>query len=331
MKDRIRYGVVGMGRQGERYIRHIQHDTNHADLVAVTRVNTRKGKAEAKALGVAWAESWQHLIQTPNVDAIVICVPSSLHRTIATTALAAGKHVILEKPLASTLQDGKAIIQAAAKAQRQGVLLFFAHTLRYSNVVNTAIKHQHRIGTLQGINLTQRLEHKPQAWEHSKRDAGGGNIIQTGVHMFDLARHISQDTITHVSCILGRVLEKEVEDQFTAIMKTRRGIQITLEGSKYLQGRNGGIELLGPKGMLIGDHVRNSLEFVNHKGSKTISVGEMTMTVKNVLKDATRAFRRKEPLKITVNDGMASLAIAHACYRSAQTGKREKVIYLNRQ
>ena len=61
--DRIRYAVIGMGRQGERYIRHIRIDTHHADLVAVTRSNARKGKTQAQALGVTWAESWQHLIE----------------------------------------------------------------------------------------------------------------------------------------------------------------------------------------------------------------------------------------------------------------------------
>lgn len=325
--DRIRYGVIGMGRQGGRYIRHIQLDTNHADLVAVTRANGRKGRTQAQTLGVTWAESWQSLIQNPDIDAVVICVPCSLHRMIAIAALEARKHVILEKPLAPTLADGKAIAKSVSNAARKGVKLFFAHTLRYSNVVNAITKHTYRIGGLASLNLSQRLEHKPLQWEHKKATAGGGNIIQTGIHMFDLARFITEDEVTHVSCIHGRVLEKEVEDRFTAIMETRKGIQITLEGSKYVQGRHGRIELIGPKGMLLGDHVHNALEFLNQKGSRPIKVGEPAMTVRNVLRDATLAFRGKQPLKITVDDGLASLAIAQACYKSARSRKREKVLY----
>ncbi|HIB53552.1 MAG TPA: Gfo/Idh/MocA family oxidoreductase [Nitrospirales bacterium] len=326
-RDRIRYGVIGMGRQGERYIRHLRVDTNHADLVAVTRADQRKGEKEAAALGVHWEQTWQTLLQNPAVDAVVICVPCSLHRTIAIAAVETRKHVILEKPLAPTLADGKAIATSVSKAARKGVKLFFAHTLRYSNVVNAITKHQHRIGDLASLNLSQRLEHKPLLWEHKKTTAGGGNIIQTGTHMFDLVRCITQDEITYVSCIHGRVLEKEVEDSFTAIMETRKGIQITLEGSKYGQGRHGRVELIGPKGMLLGDHVGNTLEFVNQNVSRPIKVGEPAMTVIHVLRDATRAFRGKQPLKITVEDGLASLAIAQACYRSAQSKKREKVLY----
>ena len=326
-RDRIRYGVIGMGRQGERYIRHIRLDTNHADLVAVTRATPRKGKTAAKALRVAWAESWQSLIQDPNVDAVVVCVPCTLHREIATTALKAGKHVILEKPLAPTLADGKAIVTAVSKSAQKGIKLFFAHTLRYSNVVTALTKHKYRIGNLASLNLSQCLEHKSLQWEHMKATAGGGNIIQTGVHIFDLARFITEDEVTHVSCIHGRVLEKEVEDRFTAIMETRKGIQITLEGAKYVQGRSGRVELIGPKGMLLGDHVHNALEILDHKGSRPINVGAPAMTVINVLRDATRAFRGKQQLKITVDDGLASVAIAQACYRSAQSGKREKVLY----
>ncbi|MBQ27267.1 MAG: hypothetical protein CMH81_03880 [Nitrospiraceae bacterium] len=183
-RDQIRYGVIGMGRQGERYIRHIRNDTNHAALVAVTRVDQRKGKKEAGALGVHWEPTWQTLLQNPDVDAVVICVPCSLHRPIAIAALEAFKHVILEKPLAPTLTEGKAIAKSVSKAARKGVKLFFAHTLRYSNVITAITKHKTRIGNLVGLILSQRLEHKPLHWEHKKATAGGGNIIQTGVHIF---------------------------------------------------------------------------------------------------------------------------------------------------
>ena len=315
-----------MGRHGRRYIDHLREGIPGARLEAVTRRDFARGREEARLLGVRWIAGWRRVLDDPEIDAVAICVPCPWHPKMAVAALEAGKHVVLEKPLAPTLAQGREIERAVQRAGRKsGARLFFAHTLRYSEVVVAAERSVSRIGNPRHLNLTQRLEPKPMAWERLRRTAGGGVVLQTGVHMFDLARRLSGAEVKEVSALADRVVEAEIEDRFSALLELSDGSTASVEAAKYGRGRTGGIEWVGDRGILIGDHVHHRLSILDSRGEKPIRIGPAIMTVREVLKAATLAFREGSEPAITVRDGLASLAIAGACYRSARSGRRERV------
>lgn len=321
----IRYGVIGMGRHGRRYIDHLAAGIPGAQLEAVTRANATLGRKEANALGVRWIEDWPSLINDPLINAVIICVPCIHHREMTVAALRAGKHVLLEKPLAPSWKDGLAIARAAEKAREtSGAQLFFAHTLRYSNIVQAIRANRKKIGRLVAVSIDQRLEHKPLAWEHSLKKSGGGVILQTGVHMFDLVRYLTGDEIANLQCQSSRVLEKEVEDRFAILATTAGGTQVTMDGGKYSDGRTGRIEMTGTEGILIGDHIHNHLTLIQGGQRTTIDVGPLAMTLPLVLRDATRCFKSGKAPAIGIRDGLASLAVACAAYESAKSGRIAK-------
>src|SRR5581483_1077279 len=127
-----------------------------------------------------------------DVDAVIITVANALHRAVALDALAAGKHVFLEKPLAHTLEDGTAIVRAAERSDNVVMLGFNNRFNPASQALHRAIASS-RLGTIYYARARwlRRQGLPPQAsWFTRKAAAGGGALIDIGVHMLDLTFHM---------------------------------------------------------------------------------------------------------------------------------------------
>lgn len=126
----IGLGLIGVGRHGIRYARHIIQDISDARLHAVCRQHPEQGLDIPGSEGVTMYGLPEQLIADPLVDAIIVVVPPVLHKDLCLAAVAARKPVLIEKPLATTYDDACAMVDAA---ERAGVPLMTAHTLRPSN------------------------------------------------------------------------------------------------------------------------------------------------------------------------------------------------------
>src|SRR5512134_109355 len=102
-------GIIGAGKHGVRYANHLAHEVPGAALVAICRRNRAEGEAVAAAHGCAFHDDWHALIDDPRVGAIVTVVPPVLNREIAEAACRARKPILLEKPVAATVADGRRI------------------------------------------------------------------------------------------------------------------------------------------------------------------------------------------------------------------------------
>ena len=121
-----------------------------------------------------------------------------------------------------------------------------AHTLRFNTVVQALEQHLDEIGAIHTISMSQRLEPPEHDWLDDFARAGGGVILSTGIHLFDLLRYLSGDEVRHVYCEVARILYEELEDSFVATMGLRHSkIQCVLDGARYTGGRSGRIELVG--------------------------------------------------------------------------------------
>ena len=128
----IGVGVIGLGYWGPNLVRNVA-DVTGARLIGVSDVNTdRLAAVVARYPGIAGWPDYRDLIAAPAVDAVVIATPVSTHHTIALAALRAGKHVLVEKPLAASADQGLALIDEAA---RRGRILMVDHTFVYTPAV----------------------------------------------------------------------------------------------------------------------------------------------------------------------------------------------------
>lgn len=125
--DRLRVGVIGAGFMGERHAR-IYAGLPDVELVAVCDTRPDAAARVAGLAGAAACTDYRELLARDDVDAVSVCTPDDLHRAPCEAAAVAGKHVLVEKPIAMTLADADAIMAAAARA---GVTLLVGHCLRF--------------------------------------------------------------------------------------------------------------------------------------------------------------------------------------------------------
>ena len=325
MKSLLRFGLIGVGRHGSRYAKHINEDFPQIDLIGLWRRNASEGKSQARQYGCRYFRTYSDLLADKSIDAVVVVLPPALNLSVCEEAAFRGKHILLEKPMATNVREAVRIRQTIS---RYGVRLMVSQTLRFNAVVKTVKERIPQLGSLHSIHLSQRFEPSPLAWLDRKDLSGGGIILHTGVHSFDLLRFLTGEEVDKVSCMLNRVVTRDTEDNFSAIVTFERSnIIASVMGSRGTKGRNGLIEVAGEDGQLIGDHVHNHFYEARGMELRPIELGSPVPTVHEALKAFYDSLCGEVPFPVTIDDGVIAVAIAEACYRSAETGTWESVSY----
>ena len=186
----VRFGLVGSGRWGACHADAIRH-TPGAELAAVAVSSPESARRAEAELGVPAVVGWQELLARPDpaLDVVDVVAPNVLHAEITLAALEAGLHVLVEKPLATTLPDCDAIVAAARRRDR---VVAVGHELRLSPLWGR-LKHEIAAG-----RIGQPLSCAIHLWRRSFRGGSGGWrhdparvgswILEEPVHYFDLAR-----------------------------------------------------------------------------------------------------------------------------------------------
>jgi predicted dehydrogenase len=308
-------GIIGVGKHGLRYVRHLTEDVTDASLVALSRRNRREGESVAAAHGCAFYDDWRALIEDRRVDAIVTAVPSVLNVAIAEAACRAGKHLLLEKPLAPSVEAARRIAEAVHAA---GVRAMVAQTLRFDATVAAVRANLPAVGRVHAITLSQRFEPSTLPWIDRLAESGGGVMLQTGIHSIDLLRLLSGREILEVSCVTTRVWTTETEDNFVMLARLDAdGLLGQLAGSRAVGGRTGVIEIAGADGQIMADHVHGIAWLVRGGERAPIAVREPIPTVREALRAFVTAIRSGQSVPVTIEDGLRAVAVAEAGYRSA--------------
>ncbi|MEO8604501.1 MAG: Gfo/Idh/MocA family oxidoreductase [bacterium] len=313
-----RIGLIGFGKHGERYARHLRADFPDLRLAAVSRRDPQRLAATARETGAEPYADWRALFDTAKVDAVITVVPPTLHADIVRAAAAARIPLLLEKPAAPTLSDGRAM-RAALAATPTPVMV--AQTLRYNAVVRAMLAARPRIGAVRSLSFTQRFEPSPLDWLDDPERSGGGMILHTGVHAFDLARLLSGLEPTAVTCHAQAIHTRRTEDNFAAtITFGGDGALATVACSRAAGARNGHVEVAGEHGTLLGDHVLGLASLVVGTKVELLPVGEALPTVREVVRDFVAAVRAEAPMPISIDEGLRAVAVADACYVALRSG-----------
>jgi len=324
----VRLGLIGAGKHGSRYAKHIVEDIPQAQLVAVCRRDPHEGERLAARYGCDYYADYRQLLGDDRVDAVAIVVPPALHGTIVPAACQAGKHILLEKPFALSVAEGRRL---CAEITASGVRCMVAHTLRFNSVVRALKTSLPQIAPLHSLYISQRFEPSPLLWLDCKAESGGGIVLHTGVHSFDLLRFLSGCEVTTVHCEMRSVVTKETEDNFTMLCQlmgpaNRHGISGAVAGSRSTASRSGLIELSGEHGQLVGDHHHGFAYLINGSERTPLSIEPAVPTVREVVQTFVDGLQKGTAFPITPEDGLRAVAIAEACYRSAESGERVRVL-----
>ena len=198
--DKIRYGIIGCGRFAEKTIVGAIRASSNSELVAIQKRSRAAAEEKASELGVPFAfDSVEALVSHSAVDAVFIVSANAAHHPETLLAAQAGKHVLVEKPMAMNAREGREMINVCA-AHR--VKLMVGHMLRFSPLVNR-MRDLIRGGELGKVVVARaefiydaRLSHRN--WLFDRRIAGGGPIYDIGVHCLDTLRFVLDDEVSSV-------------------------------------------------------------------------------------------------------------------------------------
>ncbi len=235
------------------------------DESAVKEAAGRYGWAEA-------ATDWQSLMSRDDVDIVDICTPGNSHAEIAIAALEAGKHVLVEKPLANSVAESEAMVAAAAAAAARGVRSMVG--FNYRRVPALALAREliaaGRIGVVREVRAAYLQDWladdaAPMTWRLRKESAGSGALGDLGSHVVDQLHYLLGERVTSASGRLRTFVTERtgddgsepvtVDDAAWATLTTGSGAVASLEVSRMATGRKNGLtlEIYGSRGSLSFD------------------------------------------------------------------------------
>jgi predicted dehydrogenase len=295
---RIRYGIIGFGNFAERAIAGAIKDSPNSELVAIQKRSIELARQKADTLSVPFAfSSPAELVACPDVDVVFIVSANSAHHDETITAAKAGKHVLVEKPMALNALEAKHMID---ECNRHGVKLMVGQVVRFSPVVQR-IRELVQSGSL-GRIIAAKADYvfnarlSKRAWMYDRALAGGGPVFDIGVHCLDTLSFILADQVKTVHSDLTPSPTSTATER-TAILGLQyaKGTLATITCSFEAPARHINIELIGTDGLaqatdftLSGTRVR--LEVIRR--TETIETPRETtdFDVPNLYADEVTAF-----------------------------------------
>jgi predicted dehydrogenase len=223
-------GVIGLGEIGQVHLRGFQGAPEVARVVAVTDLDLGLRRSTAAAAEAADCATLAQLLGREEVAAVSVCVPHNLHREVALAAIAAGKHVLLEKPMAVTVSECDEIIDAAAGA---GVRVGVSHNQLFYPPHERA-RELLRSGTMgRPLLLRMRLGigGKFGGWRADPVATGGGLLFDAGVHRFYMARALFGEVCELAA--MASAPRRRGEDQAVVLMRFASGALGVIEANYY--------------------------------------------------------------------------------------------------
>jgi UDP-N-acetylglucosamine 3-dehydrogenase len=300
----LRVGVVGVGVMGSNHAR-VLSELPGVKLVGVADPDRKRRDGVVQALGCAGFGDTDALIHH-GVDAVTIAAPTHLHRDIATECTARGIHVLVEKPIASTVEEGRAIIAAARRA---GVTLMVGHVERFNPAVE-AIKRAIKDQDILSIAITRVGPFPP-------RMSNVGVVIDLAVHDIDLIRWFTDSEIVEIQPQLSSAVA-EREDIALLQFRTESGVLAHINTNWLTPFKARTIHIATRAKYLIGDLLTlQCTECFGFQPDGSYSMRHLSVGYAEPLRSELVAFisaiRSGQTPAVTGDEGVASLEIAIRC------------------
>ena len=257
---KVRWGVIGAGGIAERRTIPGMLQCGNAELHAVMEINAELAeKCRAKWNCPKAYDSQEALLRDPDIDAVYIASPVFLHAQQAKAAADAGKHILIEKPLAMTSDEGR---QVVAYCEGKGVLIAAGLMMRFGAYVQQMKKAiaAGKIGkVVSGYSqFTCWYPDMPGNWRQSKKNGGGGAMMDMGVHCIDLMQYVTGSRVKEVAAFQDTLtFHYEVEDSSMVMLRLENGCQCVVQSNFNIpdEAAKWRLEFFGDQGRLMGDTV----------------------------------------------------------------------------
>ena len=333
----IRAAIVGLGRWGRSLVASAQGKSEHLRFVLAHTRTRATAEDFCRGHGLALVDSYEQLLADPNVDAVVLATPHSLHESQVIAAAAAGKHIHVEKPITLDRAGADRAVEAARKA---GVVLAVGYCRRFHPSV-VEVRRRLAEGGL-GTVISMVAQHTtstgqfiaPDNWRAAPEEAPGGALTAVGVHALDHMIEFA-GRVHDVRCVTARTLPGPNDDTTTVMLRfdggatglifcsvaTATNFSFTLYGSKGL------VEISRPNLQALrfvptsdepptGAVVAPPDETHDHAGFNMLSA-ELTAFA--------RAIRERKPYPVPIEDVLHGMSVFDAIIEAAGSNKIVKV------
>ena len=326
----LRAGVIGAGLIGERRAQVAAADPSSA-VVAIADLDVDRARRVAERVGCAAVREWSEIVCMPGVDAVIVATSHDGLAPIAVAAARAGKHVLCEKPLGRDLGEARAIVCAARDA---GVVLKTGFNHRHHPAIRAAHQRLPELGRV--LFARCRYGHGGRAgyeqeWRGNAVSAGGGELLDQGIHVLDLFRWFVGEFV-EVHGVMSTAFWQiaPLEDNAFAWLRTAAGQVASLHAS-WTQWRNlFSFEVYGEHGALAVEGLGGSYG-TERLITTTRRPGELPLVEEESYPgpdrswveewgEFTRAIRAGEVPLGDGYDGLAAMRLVDAIYRAARVG-----------
>jgi UDP-N-acetylglucosamine 3-dehydrogenase len=324
----LKIAVVGAGTMGVNHLRVLRDfDQERIQLVGVAEVSEVSLKQAMSRFHVAGFSDYREMVEKTRPDLVVVVVPTHLHFEVATFALERGIHVLVEKPLTSTLEDALSLIQLA---RARGVKLAVGHVERFNPAV-TAVKQQlveGKLGKMFHLHARRLGPFPPRI-----RDVGV--TLDLATHDIDVMRYLADAEVEHAYAEMQRQVHSTHEDLLLGVLRFTNQATGVLDVNWLTPTKVREISITGEKGMYLVNYLTQDVFFYENDYTTTTwdtlrsltGVSEGTMTRLKIQKteplrleyeDIITAIQQDQAPRVSGEDGMAVLQVVYRLVASTQ-------------
>lgn len=324
----VKIGMMSFGHMHAASYAECLGEISDAELVGIADSDASRGGDMATKFNTRFYRSYEELLGS-GVDAVFVGSENANHRKLVELAAAAGKHILCEKPLATTMDDGRAMVAACHKA---GVKLQTAFPVRYCTPIQhlKEVVSSGQLGRILAIAGTNRGRN-PGGWFIDKSLSGGGAVMDHTVHVADIMRWLTGSEVVEVYAEIGNLIcHQDFDDMATLSLTFADGAFGTLDPSwsrpkSFPYWGDVTLEVIGTNGVVGVDTFGQVVNLYSDK--------DMTHSYEywggssdlKLVQSFVRAVADDTPVDITGEDGLAALEITLAAYESAKRGEAVKL------
>ncbi|MBV9609920.1 MAG: Gfo/Idh/MocA family oxidoreductase [Acidobacteria bacterium] len=327
---KLRYCIVGLGRISLQHFMPACKTAQKSTITALVSGHRDKAEKTASEYGVPAKniysyQNYDEIAGNSDIDAVYIALPNSMHAEYTIRAANAGKHVLCEKPMATSVKDSQAMIDACKAAQKK---LMIAYRCQYEPTNLRAIQmiRDGDLGVIQAIESANGFNENAGEWRLNRKLAGGGPLMDVGIYSLNACRYLTGEEPVHLEGYAS-VIDKdgrfsEVEENCGWTMRFPSGVVASCN-TTYGAQMNGFVRVHGSKGVL---HMEPAFSYegiklkADIKGQTPIEQAEDEKDPAQFVREADYfaecVFDNKEP-KSNGQEGLRDMQYMAQIYKSA--------------
>ncbi len=337
----VRIGLIGCGRIAQLVHFDALERVGGLHLMAAAEPNAeRRAEVTKRSSSIRVLETHAELLDLSEVEAVLISLPNSVHADVACAALSAGKHVYLEKPLATSMEDGERVVELWRKSNRIGMIGFnYRFNSLHAELRQAISSGKHGAPLLIRSAFSSPARELPP-WKR-ERASGGGVLLDFASHHIDLLRFLTGREVRSVSAEIQSLRTEEdtatlqleleggtlVQSYFSTSATEQDRFEVQFEGGTLV------LDRLGAKRLQFIPATREPSRFIRALGELTsiTRLPEKLLTAlasgwepsfDACLEQFAGAIRGERKATPTLSDGLRSLAVVAAAEESARSGRR---------